>query len=269
MTDDPLIVALAKARARTGIQAADGPPAPPLAEVLGDILARAKVRLGPSPPSEDPTDPVYLGDIPERFRSLVSGPVRLRRPVEAAFRRVFADLDGPPGPRRGLFLWGPPGVGKTVAACRLVYLLRRGAVDARAAWNRELARDLKPGECRQRPPAPATVAYLTDRDWILENRDAMARGVSLARRLEDLTGKSVLVLDDLASGTDATPYTDFEAGLLGDLVDRVYRAGQLAVMTSNKDLDALAPILGPRIPSRLREMCEVVHLEGRDRRRPT
>ena len=209
----------------------------------------------------------YLADIPARFRPLVSGTLRLAPAVTAEFRRMLEELGTGPGPRRGLFLWGPPGVGKTVAACRLVYLLRKRNADAREKWDRAL-QELKPGERPERPSPVATVAYLTDRDWILENRDAMARSASMARRLEDLVGKSVLVLDDLASGTDATPYTDFEAGLLGDLVDRVYRAGQLAVLTSNKDLDALAPILGPRIPSRLREMCEVVHLEGRDRRRP-
>lgn len=137
----------------------------------------------------------------------------------------------------GLYLHGVPGVGKSVALHILSKRIR--------------------GE------------FYTDRGIIDLHRRAMESEYAdekrdLRRRIDSLRAAKVVYLDDLASGRE-TPYTDYEAGLLGDLVDRWYEAGTLMVIASNKPLREIGPILGPRTVSRLTS-CRVVEYRGPDRR---
>ena len=52
------------------------------------------------------------------------------------------------------------------------------------------------------------------------------------------------------------------------IVDKRYREVLPTIVTSNSSLDELADRVGDRIPSRLAETCDIIKLEGGDRRLP-
>lgn len=202
-------------------------------------------------------------DLPLRFRAVLESGVKLDAPLARECRRLLAELEKPRGTGRGLYLWGPTGSGKTLAACSLVFRLRERNEKRRAAAE---AAYQKAAAGSGYPRAEFTrAAFVTDRDLIRRAREAMGEGPSFGRFLEGVVRGDLLVLDDLASGTE-TPYTEWEAGLLGEAVDLAYREGVLVVVTSNKDLPAVARILGARVSSRLAELCEVVEYRAPDRR---
>lgn len=129
----------------------------------------------------------------------------------------------------GLYIWGPVGTGKTVAAYTL-------------------------GD-----------SFFTDRGLIQQFREALN-----PERFEK-THEGLLrsldvrhpVIDDLGSGSG---YTEWEMGILHEVIDRIYRCGRGVVVTSNRAPSGLSKLMGDRMTSRLIEMCRVVELKGEDRR---
>lgn len=73
---------------------------------------------------------------------------------------------------------------------------------------------------------------------------------------------SCLVLDDL--GTEKL--SEWVLQTLYSIVDNRYRDEKQTVFTSNLDLNQIKDRIGDRIPSRIAEMCQIVHIKGRDRR---
>ena len=80
----------------------------------------------------------------------------------------------------------------------------------------------------------------------------------------------LMILDDLGAGQ----LTEWNVGILYQILNRRYISGKACVLTSNYDLDSLERRLGmkdsvsaKRIVSRLHEMCQVATLGTLDRRR--
>lgn len=153
--------------------------------------------------------------------------------------------DGP-----GLVLWGPVGRGKThlmVAALRELVL--RHGVEGRFVEFALLLADL---------------------------RRSFERRSGTADLLDRLTRVEVLAIDELGMGRK----TEWEDSVLDELVSRRYNEGRVLLATTNYEPHRLAGTtevnlttgegaglvdrVGPRIHSRLVEMCHFVEVRGED-----
>lgn len=136
--------------------------------------------------------------------------------------------------RRGLYIHGPVGTGKTYAAYAILKRLGDLGFRARFYTMPELLDMIREDFDNK---------YSYNLDRILENR-------------------SVLIFDDL--GAEKT--TDWVTETLHKIIDKRYREVLPVIITSNLDLGELATRVGDRIPSRLAEMCDIIKLDGADRR---
>jgi DNA replication protein DnaC len=145
---------------------------------------------------------------------------------------------------RGLFLLGPPGVGKT----HLAVAVLSGVIRTRGARGlfydtRDLLRVIR----QTYDPA----AHASERDV-----------------LKAVTEADLLVLDDL--GAEKT--SEWVEETLNLIVNQRYSAQRTTIFTSNYDIgdptdpDSLQVRVGLRMYSRLHEMCEFLHLDGADYR---
>ena len=165
----------------------------------------------------------------------------LQRAVSAA--RTLVDKF--PAVDRGLFLLGPPGVGKThIAVAALKAIVERKRVHALFYDTRELLRAV-----RQTYDASVPV---TESDV-----------------LRPILGCDLLVLDDLG----AEKSSEWVEETLNLIVNHRYSERKTTMFTSNyddkpdmSDPDSLLCRIGYRMRSRLHEMCEFVHLDGADYR---
>jgi len=141
------------------------------------------------------------------------------------------------GTAPGLFFWGPPGTGKTVAGYWVTSKTRA------RKWQTATDRGII-GDFRRTLDAEANEC--TREGWMRSFYDADA-----------------FFLDDLCSGKG---YTEWESGVLNEVIDRLYQMVVPVVLTSNLSLPDLSGRLGDRVSSRIAEMCEVVKMGGADYR---
>ncbi len=151
--------------------------------------------------------------------------------VPVRFREASTEL---PFPEQGLYLWGPVGVGKTHTAAGLALV----GIEA----------GLK---CR----------WITGSSWLAAIR-ASFNGGPAPQTPEELGDCDLLVIDDLG----AEKASEWAVEQLYTLVNLAYEADAQLIVTSNLRLRDLDKRLGQRVTSRLAEVCEVVHMEGPDRR---
>jgi len=159
------------------------------------------------------------------------------------FARRLADSY--PVAERGLFLLGPPGVGKThLAVAVLRDVVRRKGARALFYDTRELLRVIR------------------------QTYDPVAR-TSESDVLRPVMDVDLLVLDDL--GAEKT--SEWVEETLNLIVNHRYSERRTTIFTSNyedkpdpSDPDALLCRIGFRMRSRLHEMCEFLDLDGADYR---
>ena len=152
--------------------------------------------------------------------------------------RFARDIDARLDAGQGLWLFGGVGTGKTT----LAMLVSRAALDAgRTVAIYSLPRLL--AEIRATFDADAEGAYV--------------------QLLDRLTEVDLLHVDDL--GAEKTSAWVLEQ--LYSIVNARYEAERSVVVTTNLDAGALSDQIGERTVSRLEEMCEMLPLHGRDRRR--
>lgn len=134
-----------------------------------------------------------------------------------------------------VYLWGPCGVGKTHLACAMVREVVAMGKTAIAMKPSQLSRYLRVKE--------ATVQEA---------------------RIAELATADVLLIDELGIGKE----TDFALQILQEVLDvraDNYRRG--LIITSNYSLADFAMKIGEdAIPSRLRKMCRIIKIDGKDRR---
>lgn len=136
--------------------------------------------------------------------------------------------------RRGIYIHGPVGCGKTHAAYAIRAELERVGISVKLYSAPELF------------------------DWIrddYDHKDALHMDRLLANR-------GVIMIDDL--GVEKA--TEWVKETLYRLVNKRYEEVLPTIITSNLDLGELADKLGDRVASRIVEMCDVIKLDGDDRR---
>lgn len=140
--------------------------------------------------------------------------------------------------RRGLYIHGPVGTGKTHVAYSLKKHWDESSRYAADFWNvSELMQEIK-----------------DDFD-----RDNYSKTHRFDKIMEE---KEPLFLDDLGS----EKLTDWVLERLYLIINKKYNDMLPVIITSNYSMDELAARVGDRIVSRIAEMCDVVMIDGDDRR---
>jgi len=174
-----------------------------------------------------------------------------QRALLRARRFVDEFVPGATG-QRALLFCGPPGTGKT-------HLL--------SAMLRELA-------------AKKGVRGRYEEFFLLlsDIRDGFSRGLSSREWLEPLRQVDVLAIDEIGKGGKNR---EFEQGILDEVLSVRYNAGRPTLLASNyprpgtvawefradgQSAENLEQRVGPRIYSRLHEMCDLIDVLGPDQR---
>ena len=142
--------------------------------------------------------------------------------------------------RRGIYLYGPSGVGKTHVTYAIKNYLEEREQIKIPVWvenTTNLLQSIKVDFDR----APQ------DREW-------------MADRMINYSG--IVVIDDLG----AEKVTDWVKETLYMIINNRYEEMRPVIVTSNLTLDELSTQLGDRIPSRLAGMCDIIEIKGSDRR---
>ena len=194
--------------------------------------------------------------LPTKFLARTLGGYRAYSPAQQrsllrARRFVDEFVPGASG-QRALLFCGPPGTGKT-------HLL--------SGMLRELA-------------ARKGVRGRFEEFFLLlsDIRDGYARGLSSREWLEPLRSVDVLAIDEIGKGGKNR---EFEQGILDEILSVRYNAGRPTLLATNyprpgtvgwefkadgQSAENLEQRVGPRIYSRLHEMCDLMDVLGDDQR---
>jgi DNA replication protein DnaC len=162
--------------------------------------------------------------------------VRMPDTVVREVRRYVRDLEQNLDDGRGIWFVGDVGTGKTT----LAMLVSKAAIEA--------------GRSVAIYSLPRLLGVL---------RESMSSEEGLQRLVDDLSEVDLLHLDDLG----AERATDWVLEQLYAIVNARYEEQRSLVITTNLQPEALSEQLGPRIVSRISEICGVpVMMHGDDRR---
>jgi len=161
-----------------------------------------------------------------------------RAPVVKAVREFTESIDDRLAEGRGLWLMGDVGTGKTT----LAMIVSKAAVEA--------------GHTVAIYSLPRLLAR------IRRTYDAETGEDSYLEFFHRLTSVDLLHIDDLG----AQKSSDWVLEQLYAIVDERYAAERAMVVTSNLGYEELREQIGPRVVSRLTEMCQELPLYGEDLR---
>ncbi len=145
------------------------------------------------------------------------------------------------GDPQGLYLYGPPGCGKTLLSCAILNeLIRLHQIPVLyAKISRDILGQLKAS--------------------FNPNSEYYGEGRKIEERLASVTA---LVMDDFGAHRE----TEFVNSVLYDLIDARYERNLPTILTSNEPLERLRETSGGRLYSRLKELCVEIHLDAPDYR---
>lgn len=157
-----------------------------------------------------------------------------------------------PIPISGACLTGKVGVGKTIALCIMVrdWLLNRAEKSTGSVW----------GDFSQK-----AWRFVVFPEFIMRVQDSFnnKKGEETAwQMLEELAYNPFLIIDDLG----AEKPTDYVRQATYYIINHREMNLLPTFITTNFSMDRLDENLDPRISSRIAGMCEIIRLEGKDRR---
>ena len=180
----------------------------------------------------DDLSPMWEAEIPERYQAAELS--HLPPALVEQFKSLPDDT--------GLFLWGEPGRGKTYSM----------AAFATSVWA--------DGWDFQR------VSY----DWLmLEIRDTYKPAATQTEKnvIAPLIHVGKLFLEDVGTTVSAgNQESDFSLRTFVQLLDKRIENCLATFVTSNKSIEELAKSFDGRVASRLQQACQIVKLDGRDKR---
>jgi DNA replication protein DnaC len=173
--------------------------------------------------------------------------------ARARARRFVDEFVQASSGQRALLFCGPPGSGKTHLLCAML---------------RELA-------------SKKGVRGRYEEFFLLlsDIRDGFSRGLSSREWLEPLRDVDVLAIDEIGKGGKNR---EFEQGVLDEIISVRYNAGRPTLFATNyprpgtigwefksdgQSAENLEQRIGPRIFSRLHEMCDLIDVDGPDQRK--
>ena len=171
--------------------------------------------------------------IPELYRD-----ARLRH-ISPALREKMLSMVGE---RKGLFLHGPSGTGKSYSLCALArWFITQGRGVHRETWER-----------------------LTFKLRCCFNSDETTE----QSIIDPLVWCDILIIEDAGTSKclDAAE-SDFNSRTLYSILDQRLEACRQTWITSNKSIPELETSFPERVTSRIHDVCESVRIEGLDRRR--
>jgi DNA replication protein DnaC len=147
-----------------------------------------------------------------------------------------------------LFLWGPCGTGKTHLSCGLLLNFCADMSDFNPetkTWKRPRAR------------------FVSVQEFLFELKSAVGSNESDFSRIKTILELDALVLDDFG----ASRMTDYTVEMMSVLINEIYlRKLSGVIISSNLSLDEIGQKIDDRTASRIVEMCQVIKLDGNDRR---
>jgi DNA replication protein DnaC len=179
--------------------------------------------------------------LPKRYQHVAfdrSPVVDMHETIVRQARRFTRDIDRNLDAGRGIWFVGAVGTGKTT----LAMLVSKSAIEA--------------GRSVAIYSLPRLLGVL---------RESMTSEAGMLRLVDDLSRVDLLHLDDLG----AERATEWVLEQLYAIVNARYEEQRSLVITTNLEPDQLAEQLGPRIVSRIWEMCgDPVLMQGEDQRTP-
>lgn len=149
---------------------------------------------------------------------------------------------------RGLYIHGKVGSGKT----HIAYAIWD-------EWNARVETFIKAGKLPNYYPR---AEFYNMTELLYELRNSFKNGTTEDIFDSLIRGRCVLFIDDLG----AEKVTEWVEETIYLLVNRRYEDEMPIIFTSNYSIPELSERVGDRICSRIVEMCDIVKLEGEDRR---
>lgn len=189
-------------------------------------------------------DIYYSSGIDKKFRwkNISDFKVTNNRLAAEAHKAAYEIITSFPDVKKGLYLWGNPGTGKTLlSTIILTELIRHYAVKGRFI---KISRNF----------------FNLLRSTFVEGSQQYGQSSRIEKELATV---DVLVIDDFGVQRDSA----WEQETLYNLIDARYEGEKFTIITSNNNPEkTLKELSEGRILSRLREMCRILELSGEDNR---